>query len=118
MLENVWVSFSIWRNAANVVQKTNRLGVGIQEYYSICAVIGLLEKGKAAGVPNPTCEYMAADRCARMIKKMLSLQDNFSAAATLASLPNMVCDLVIRLCSKLRSLTLVCPTSLSPRLMA
>lgn len=71
-------------------QKINRLGVGIKEYYCTCAVIGLLKKQSASTSPAPTHEYQAADKVLRLAQKMLSLQENFSAAATLASLPNTV----------------------------
>ena len=74
-----------------VVQKINRLGVGIQDYYCACAVIGLHKKMFAAEKnPTPTYEYQAAERVARKLQVMLSHQDSLTAAATLASLPNMV----------------------------
>ena len=69
------------------------LGVGIQEYYCICSCIGLLKKSSSTAAK--TEEYQAADRVAKMIERVLSLEDNFSAAATLASLPNMVSLLFI-----------------------
>ena len=68
-----------------------RIGVGIQDYYCICAVIGLYKKTCNVPAGASTLEYQAAERVTKRLQKMLSLQDNFSAAATLASLPNMVC---------------------------
>ena len=68
--------------------KIMRLGVGLQEYYCVCAIIGLIKR------PSPeqsTNEQMrSADRVTAMIQRVLAAQDNYSAAATLASLPNMV----------------------------
>lgn len=67
-------------------------GIGIQEFYCICAAIGLLERQSSNDGRNAM--FKAADRVSRIIQRMLSLEDNFSAAATLASLPNMVCSLL------------------------
>ena len=64
------------------------VGVGLQEYYCICAIIGLLEKQFSEYSDGE--EKKSANRVQQMIQRVLSLQDNYSAAATLASLPNMV----------------------------
>ena len=65
------------------------IGIGLQEYYCVCAIIGLLKKMQ---LPEHSSneEHKAAYRVVQIIKKLLSLQDNYSAAATLASLPKMV----------------------------
>ncbi len=73
--------------------KIMRVGVGAQEYYCICSTIGLQKKlfpTHPLSKNTPNEEALAADRVCKMIQRVLSLQDNFSAAATLASLPNMV----------------------------
>ena len=67
-----------------------RLGVGLHDYYAISSCIGLLMKRTSNGPKSE--EFEAADRVAKVMEKLLSLEDNYSAAATLASLPNMVCD--------------------------
>ncbi|KAL9100504.1 MAG: hypothetical protein Q9163_004127 [Psora crenata] len=67
--------------------KIMRLGIGIQEYYCISSCIGLLKKSISTTARSE--EFQAADRVAKMIQRVLSLEDKFSAAATLASLPNM-----------------------------
>lgn len=72
--------------------KIMRIGVGIQEFYCICAAIGLLKRQSSDDPRNSMFE--AAETVSRMIQRMLSLEDNFSAAATLASLPNMVSSLL------------------------
>ncbi|CAF9916652.1 MAG: hypothetical protein ALECFALPRED_010811 [Alectoria fallacina] len=64
------------------------VGVGLQEYYCVCAIIGLLKKKQSPEHPRYE-EHKAAYRVTQMIQRVLSLQDNYSAAATLASLPNM-----------------------------
>ena len=56
-------------------KKMTRLGVGIQEYYSICAVIALLEKQSSVTVQGRIHEYQAADTCCNMIMKLVSSQD-------------------------------------------
>lgn len=66
------------------------VGTGLQEYYCVCAIIGLLKK-KQSPEHSRYEEQKAAYRVTQMIQRVLSLQDNYSAAATLASLPNMVC---------------------------
>lgn len=76
-----------------LADKIMRLGVGLQEYYCICSAIGLHKKKTFAGSNNE--EFQAAERVSKMIQKVLSLQDNFSAAATLASLPTMVRSIVM-----------------------
>lgn len=65
------------------------IGVGLQEYYCVCAIIGLLKKKQSPEILKYE-EQKAANRVTQMTQKVLSLQDNYSAAATLASLPNMV----------------------------
>ena len=65
------------------------IGVGLQEYYCVCAIIGLLKKKQSLDNSKYE-EQKAANRITQMTQKVLSLQDNYSAAATLASLPNMV----------------------------
>ena len=65
------------------------VGVGLQEYYCVCAIIGLLKKKQSVEYPKYE-EQKAAYRLTQMTQKLLSLQDNYSAAATLASLPHMV----------------------------
>lgn len=65
------------------------VGVGLQEYYCVCAIIGLLKKKQSPHVSNGE-EQKAAYQVTQMTQKILSLQDNYSAAATLASLPNLV----------------------------
>ena len=65
------------------------VGVGLQEYYCVCAIIGLLKKKQSVEYPRYE-EQKAAYRLTQMTQKLLSLQDNYSAAATLASLPHMV----------------------------
>ena len=65
------------------------IGIGLQEYYCVCAIIGLLKKMQSPEHPSNE-EHKAAYRVVQIIKKLLSLQDNYSAAATLASLPKMV----------------------------
>ena len=65
------------------------VGVGLQEYYCVCAIIGLLKKKQSSDISNSE-EQKAAYQVTRMTQRILSLQDNYSAAATLASLPNMV----------------------------
>ena len=71
--------------------KITCIGIGIQEYYCVCAVIGLLKKVQSPE-DSSNEEQKAAHRVAQIIQRMLSLQDNYSAAATLASLPTMVSD--------------------------
>ena len=70
-------------------EKIMRLGVGLQEYYCVCAIIGLIKRP-----PSPEQsrneQMRSADRVTAMIQRVLAAQDNYSAAATLASLPNMV----------------------------
>ena len=65
------------------------VGTGMPEYYCVCAIIGLLKK-KQCQEDTRDEEHKAADRVHQMLKNVLSLQDNYSVAATLASLPNMV----------------------------
>ena len=70
-----------------IEDKILRLGVGIQEYYCVCAIIGLLRRPLTESSRHE--EMRSADRVTRTIQKVLAAQDNYSAAATLASLPNM-----------------------------
>ena len=65
------------------------VGTGLQEYYCVCAIIGLLRK-KQSQEDDKHEEQNAAHRVHQMLQNVLSLQDNYSVAATLASLPNMV----------------------------
>lgn len=65
------------------------VGVGLQEYYCVSAAVGVqLKNSNPSGHENE--ELRSADRVSKMIQKLLTMQDNYSAAATLASLPNMV----------------------------
>lgn len=70
-------------------EKIMRLGIGLQEYYCVCGIAGLVKKRL---LPENTRneEHVAADRVSQITQRVLALQDNYSAAATLASLPNMV----------------------------
>ena len=79
------------------------IGIGLQEYYCVCAIIGLLKK-KQLPENSRYEEQKAAYRVTQMTQKVLSLQDNYSAAATLASLPNMVSLLKLVLNSKIQAL--------------
>ena len=75
--------------ALSVIDDTMMLvGVGIQDYYAVCACIGLLKKSIVDTVEK--VEFEAADKVLNMVQRMVSLENSFSAAATLASLPNMV----------------------------
>ena len=65
------------------------VGTGLQEYYCVCAVIGLLRKKQSQDDAIHE-EQKAAHRVHQMLQNVLSLQDNYSVAATLASLPTMV----------------------------
>lgn len=65
------------------------VGIGLQEYYCVCAIIGLVKR-KQSVEDSKSEEQKAAYKVIQIIQKVLSLQDNYSAAATLASLPNMV----------------------------
>ena len=65
------------------------IGIGLQEYYCVCAILGLLKKIQSPEHSSNE-EQKAAYRVAQIIQKILSLQDSYSAAATLASLPKMV----------------------------
>ena len=69
-------------------EKIMCLGTGLQEYYCVCAVAGLLRK-RLLQENTPDEVQAASDRVLHMKQKLLALQDNYSAAATLASLPNM-----------------------------
>ena len=68
--------------------KIMRLGVGYQEHYAISTSIGLLKANASTNARGEEIE--AADRVAKLMGKVLSLEDNYTAAATLASLPNLV----------------------------
>ena len=70
--------------------KIMRLGVGLQEYYCVCAIIGLIKRPPDSPEQSPDEQMRSADRVTAMIQRVLAAQDNYSAAATLASLPNMV----------------------------
>lgn len=65
------------------------IGIGLQEYYCVCASIGLLKKMHSPEHLSDE-EQKAAYRVAQIIQKLLSLQDNYATAATPASLPRMV----------------------------
>ena len=76
--------------ALNMIgDKVMCIGIGLQEYYCVSAIIGLLKKMQSPEHSSDE-EQKAAYRVAQIIQKLLSLQDNYSAAATLASLPQMV----------------------------
>ena len=70
------------------------VGTGLQEYYCVCAIIGLLRKKQSQEDAKHEVQK-AAHRVHQMLQNVLSLQDNYSVAATLASLPNMVSILQI-----------------------
>ena len=70
-------------------EKIMSIGTGLQEYYCVCAIAGLLKKTQSPEKSKYE-EQKAASRVAQIIQKVLSLQDNYSAAATLASLPRLV----------------------------
>lgn len=70
--------------------KIMRLGVGLQEYYCVCAIIGLIKQPPDSLEQSRNEQIRSADRVTAMIQRVLTAQDNYSAAATLASLPNMV----------------------------
>ncbi|KAL2053599.1 hypothetical protein ABVK25_006252 [Lepraria finkii] len=76
------------RALAMLEDKIMCLGVGLQEYYCVCAIIGLL-KSRISRDQSRNEEERSADKVTRMIQRVLATQDNYSAAATLASLPNM-----------------------------
>lgn len=70
-------------------EKTMCIGPGLHEYYCVCAIIGLFKKMQSPESSNYE-EQNSAYRITKIIQKVLSLQDNYSAAATLASLPKTV----------------------------
>lgn len=70
-------------------EKIMCIGTGLQEYYCVCAITGMLKKMQT-GEQSKYEEQKAAFRVSQIIQKVLSLQDNYSAAATLASLPRLV----------------------------
>ena len=70
--------------------KIMRLGVGLQEYYCVCAIIGLIKRPPDSPEQFRNEQMRSADRVTAMTQRVLAAQDNYSAAATLASLPNMV----------------------------
>lgn len=78
------------RSLAMLEDKITCLGVGLQEYYCVCAIIGLL-KSRTSQNQSQMEKQRSADKVTRMIQRVLAAQDSYSAAATLASLPNMVC---------------------------
>ena len=73
--------------------KITCLGIGLQEFFCVSAILGLESKSLFPGNGH-NGECTAADRVLQVIQKVLSLQDNLSAAATLASLPHMVSTLL------------------------
>lgn len=76
--------------ALNMIgEKIMCIGPGIHEYYCVCAIIGLFKKMESPENSNYE-EQKAAYRITQMVQRVLSLQDNYSAAATLASLPKTV----------------------------
>ena len=82
--------FPYLEKALNMIgDKIMCIGIGLQEYYCVCAIIGLLKKTHLPGNSSGE-EQRSAYRVVQIIQKLLSLQDNYSAAATLASLPRMV----------------------------
>lgn len=68
------------------------LGTVLQEYYCVSAILGLVRKRQLPDSAGNE-EQVAADRVAKLIQRVLDSQDSYSVAATLASLPNMVCPL-------------------------
>jgi len=70
-------------------EKIMCLGIRLQEYYCVSAIVGLARKTLASENTRNE-ERIASDRIVQMIQKVLAVQDNYSAATTLASLPNMV----------------------------
>ena len=98
------------RALAMLEDKIMCLGIGLQEYYCVCAIIGLL-KGRMSQDQSRNEEQRSADKVTRMIQRVLATQDNYSAAATLASLPNMVCTHSL---DRTRWLTLVIQAVLAP----
>ena len=70
--------------------KINALGIGLPDYWCVAAITGLVEK-ETSPQEKRDVERIASDRVFRVVQRLLSLQDNYSAAATLASLPNVVC---------------------------
>ena len=72
-------------------EKIMCVGIGLPEYYCVCAMIGLLKKKQSPSLEQSRYEEQkAAYKVTQMTQRVMSLQDNYSAAATLASLPNMV----------------------------
>ena len=71
------------------------LGVRLQEYYCICAIVGLARR-ILMSEDTKREERIASDRISQMIRKILGMQDNYTAATTLASLPNMVYCPILR----------------------
>jgi len=86
------------------------LGIGLQEYYCVCAIAGLVRK-RLLPENKRDEERIAADSVSQIMQRVLALQDNYSVAATLASLPNMV---FIPSIWKLNSLTLVSQPMVAP----
>lgn len=94
--------------ALNMIgEKVMCIGPGIHEYYCVCAIIGLFKKMQSPENSNYE-EQRAAYRITQIIQRVLSLQDNYSAAATLASLPKTVsiCTRLPHLANNRRSLSL------------
>lgn len=91
--------------------KTMCIGPGLHEYYCVCAIIGLFKKMQS---PEDSSyeEQKAAYRITQIIQRILSLQDNYSAAATLASLPKTVSCL--HSIAYLRKTTAHCPCVVCP----
>ncbi|KAF6237152.1 hypothetical protein HO173_004620 [Letharia columbiana] len=77
--------------ALNMIgEKIMCVGIGLPEYYCVCAMIGLLKKKQSPSLEQSRYEEQkAAYKVTQMTQRVMSLQDNYSAAATLASLPNM-----------------------------
>lgn len=73
-----------------IEEKIMCVGAGLQEYYCVAAIIGLLKK-RLLPEQSSNEEHGSAEKVSRMIQSVLQSQDNYSAAATLASLPHMVC---------------------------
>ena len=77
------------------MQKLDHLGVGLQECYCLIAVVGLYKKLFLKGSASINAERDAAERVATIMQKMLAQQDDYSAAATLASLPTTVSPILM-----------------------
>ena len=73
-----------------IEEKIMRLGVGLQEYYCVCAIRGLFEKIGSSG-QSRTEEKQAADRMTLWVQKILSMQDNHSSLPTMVRTRHQAC---------------------------